>query len=561
MVPGRFGLHAAADAVTTRLLSADDVLPGVYNFVTVYRGATPRFSEPAWIYPASCTGLDSITGGNWGGAYGKDGYLLCNYSGNGSDKENLPPYVASINYYKIKGNDKPLNAIWESNTDDRRALAPDTSNSFPRNATCLYAMDADQIGYTFTSTISIKGKHDYKISLYFLDWDDRGRKIAVEMFDAATSNLISPVEIVKSCLGGAYLTYSYNKSAKFRINMVRGDNAVLSGIFFDPPNTDRRPTASLRLLCRDEGTVLRHGDGIDSCDVYGAREAIVNKVGDSFYLFYDGAGKDGWEACLAKSTDLRNWIKIGPVLPLGDSSRNDSKAASSPWIIKSKDGWHMFYLGTAHATLAPDRIPAFPYLTMKAKANAIEGPWIKQYEVNPFTPKKDSYYSLTASPGFIIKYKGAFIQFFSGSMMDGNAIKRTLGIAKTKDLNGSWKIMDKPIFPSEEQVENSSIYFDQKSKTWYLFTNHIGITKDNVEYTDAVWVFWSKDIYHWNESNKAVVLDSSNCSWAKGAIGMPSIIRVGDKLAMLYDGAPGNSIGHMKRDIGLAWIPLPLRIY
>jgi predicted GH43/DUF377 family glycosyl hydrolase len=542
-------------------LSADDVLPGVYNFVTVYRGATPRFSEPAWIYPASCTGLDSITGGNWGGAYGKDGYLLCNYSGNGSDKENLPPYVASINYYKIKGNDKPLNAIWESNTDDRRALAPDTSNSFPRNATCLYAMDADQIGYTFTSTISIKGKHDYKISLYFLDWDDRGRKIAVEMFDAATSNLISPVEIVKSCLGGAYLTYSYNKSAKFRINMVRGDNAVLSGIFFDPPNTDRRPTASLRLLCRDEGTVLRHGDGIDSCDVYGAREAIVNKVGDSFYLFYDGAGKDGWEACLAKSTDLRNWIKIGPVLPLGDSSRNDSKAASSPWIIKSKDGWHMFYLGTAHATLAPDRIPAFPYLTMKAKANAIEGPWIKQYEVNPFTPKKDSYYSLTASPGFIIKYKGAFIQFFSGSMMDGNAIKRTLGIAKTKDLNGSWKIMDKPIFPSEEQVENSSIYFDQKSKTWYLFTNHIGITKDNVEYTDAVWVFWSKDIYHWNESNKAVVLDSSNCSWAKGAIGMPSIIRVGDKLAMLYDGAPGNSIGHMKRDIGLAWIPLPLRIY
>lgn len=58
------------------------------------------------------------------------------------------------------------------------------------------------------------------------------------MFDANTLNLIAPVKIVRNCLGGAYVTYAYNKSAKFRINMVRGDNAVLSGIFFDPALPD-----------------------------------------------------------------------------------------------------------------------------------------------------------------------------------------------------------------------------------------------------------------------------------------------------------------------------------
>jgi hypothetical protein len=34
--------------------------------------------------------------------------------------------------------------------------------------------------------------------------------------------------------GGVFLTYSYNKSVKFRINMVPNSNVLLSGIFFDP---------------------------------------------------------------------------------------------------------------------------------------------------------------------------------------------------------------------------------------------------------------------------------------------------------------------------------------
>lgn len=214
------------------------VQPGTYTIVVSYNGTTPRYSEPVTSYPANCIGIDSTTGGNWGGMHGKDGYVLCNYNGNGKDKKSLPSYVSSVDYYKVKGNGLPLNLVWESNTNDRRALAPDTANSFPRTAAGLYAMDEDQIGYTFTTTVAIKGTHDYRISLYFLDWDNKGRKIEVEMFDATTLNLIAPVKIVGSCRGGAYLCYSYNKSAKFRINIVRGNNAVLSGIFFDPAIPD-----------------------------------------------------------------------------------------------------------------------------------------------------------------------------------------------------------------------------------------------------------------------------------------------------------------------------------
>jgi alpha-L-rhamnosidase len=210
------------------------VQPGTQSIAVNYSGITPQYTELTEVYPAKCIGIDSLTSGNWGKVYGKDGYVLCNYNGNGSDIKLLPSYVSSVNYYKVKGNGLPDNAVWASNTIDRRALAPDTTNSTPRNAASLYAMDADQIGYTFTSNIIITGIHDYRIALYFVDWDKKGRQIAVEMFDANTLNLIAPVKIVKNCLGGAYLIYAYNKSAKFRFNIVRGDNAVLSGMFFDP---------------------------------------------------------------------------------------------------------------------------------------------------------------------------------------------------------------------------------------------------------------------------------------------------------------------------------------
>ncbi|MFZ1288781.1 MAG: hypothetical protein WAR79_01730 [Melioribacteraceae bacterium] len=57
-------------------------------------------------------------------------------------------------------------------------------------------------------------------------------------------------------------------------------------------------------------------------------------------------------------------------------------------------------------------------------------------------------------------------------------------------------------------------------------------------------------------------MDSINCKWSK-IIGLPSVVEVGKKLAILYDGKSdfGKSVNiktHMERDIGLAWLDLPL---
>ena len=67
---------------------------------------------------------------------------------------------------------------------------------------------------------------------------------------------------------------------------------------------DGRPAARYVLPAQDAGVVLRHGDGPEKCDVFGARDVWVWEHEGIYYMHYDGAGPQGWLACRATSKDL-----------------------------------------------------------------------------------------------------------------------------------------------------------------------------------------------------------------------------------------------------------------
>ena len=321
---------------------------------------------------------------------------------------------------------------------------------------------------------------------------------------------------------------------------------------------DGRPEAKRRMDAQDQGRILFHGDGPQDCDLTGAREALINQEDGIFHLFYDGSGPAGWRVCLATSPDLVRWEKWGPMLEVGEPGEMDSGAVVSPWVYRENEVWHMFYIGMFNLQ---EGLPTFPFLTFKAKSSRLGGPWIKQKGLIPFEIQPGTYYSVTASPGHILKYEDSYLQFFSATTTrEGHpTVLRTLGIARTTDLDSPWSIDPSPIIPSDEQVENSSIYYEPACRCWFLFTNHIGLSGDVYnEYTDAVWVYWTDDINHWDANQKAVVLDGENCRWSKACLGMPSVIKVGNRLAIFYDAPGGTSTSHLGRDIGLAWLELPL---
>ncbi len=176
--------------------------------------------------------------------------------------------------------------------------------------------------------------------------------------------------------------------------------------------SDKKPSAKYRLNVRYEGIVYKHGSGPDSCDYLGARDIWIWKYKNIYYMHYDGAGPKGWLTCIAVSKNLKEWESKGKVIDFGKIGSSDCASSSYGTVYYDGNKWHMFYLGTPNTSEAPNFVPAFPYLTMKAESKSLLGPWKKRYDIIPFTIEPQTYYSSTASPGFILKQGSEYLMFF-----------------------------------------------------------------------------------------------------------------------------------------------------
>jgi len=218
---------------TNEFLLFSELEAGTYDFEIEYVGKTPVYNESKWVYPATFLGRDSLTQGDWSSKYGKDAYMLFNYL----SEEGMPEHLRSLNEDII---DITLNlnadSVWGVDLNDNRVLTPDNQQVFKQNAGAIFTQDPRACWQTMTIDVKLIHQTEYEFSLYFLDWDNKSRRTAIEVIDLETKNIIAPVRIVDNYSHGKYMTYRYNKSVRFRINHVRGPNAVVSGIFFDKVN-------------------------------------------------------------------------------------------------------------------------------------------------------------------------------------------------------------------------------------------------------------------------------------------------------------------------------------
>jgi hypothetical protein len=209
----------------------EQVKGGSYHFQITYVGDTPDYQELPWVYEVNRIFVDSVTSGNWGGKYGKAGYVLFTGIDQKSDIRKLPQFVSDL---KTNLNH---NIQWAAKTDDPRAPSLSPENGLTRAAGAVRTQNASACFQTMTVDITLNQEQEqnrnYQVALYFLDWDNLNRKVEIELFDFSDRRILASVKVVGNYSKGKYLVFQLNNSVRFRINMVNEPNATLSGVFFD----------------------------------------------------------------------------------------------------------------------------------------------------------------------------------------------------------------------------------------------------------------------------------------------------------------------------------------
>jgi beta-lactam-binding protein with PASTA domain len=166
---------------------------------------------------ATYTGLDTTTLGTWTGKYGSNGYNIAN------DTTNTIPSYATLSL----AGDTPY--TWSSTTTSTSALQVSSSSS-SRIASAYYSATS------FNINLNLTDGNTHQISLYLLD-DENGGTARAETISIlnASNNAVLSTQTFSSFTNGEYAIWSITGNVIIQVTKTAGANAVVSGIFFDPP--------------------------------------------------------------------------------------------------------------------------------------------------------------------------------------------------------------------------------------------------------------------------------------------------------------------------------------
>jgi hypothetical protein len=177
------------------------------------------FTEPAnceiGLPPAKVkfVGIDSVTRGNWIGKYGAEGFHIIQHA------TNYPAYAE----VSSSGHKSAL-VLYDSNNPG----ALQFTNKADRIAAHWHSYS------NMTVNVSILDGRSHQVAIYCQDWGhDNVRVQTIEVLDANSREVLDQRRVAEFTIG-KYLVWNIQGAVKFRITTVISQ-AVISGIFFDPP--------------------------------------------------------------------------------------------------------------------------------------------------------------------------------------------------------------------------------------------------------------------------------------------------------------------------------------
>ena len=86
-----------------------------------------------------------------------------------------------------------------------------------------------------TVQIGLSDGQAHDIALYAVDWNNQGISEQIQLSNTATGAVLGS-QTISSFSGGAYLQWRVFGSVTITVTRLAGPDAVLSGLFFDPPS-------------------------------------------------------------------------------------------------------------------------------------------------------------------------------------------------------------------------------------------------------------------------------------------------------------------------------------
>src|SRR5271157_4151560 len=164
---------------------------------------------------ASFIKQDVTTQGTWIGTYGSQGYDVIGKA-------------ASLPSYATVTPAGQASYTWAASSTAPRALQ--NASGSGRMAACWYSASS------FTVDVNLTDGQKHDLELYFLDWDTTARSETVQISNASTGAVLN-TKTVTSFHSGVYLDWAVSGNVDIKFTRLAGANAVLSGLFFDPPPT------------------------------------------------------------------------------------------------------------------------------------------------------------------------------------------------------------------------------------------------------------------------------------------------------------------------------------
>jgi hypothetical protein len=207
----------------------------VSNYATNYittAAVSGLFFDPAVRPPrpsAIFVGSDRTTAGAWQGHYGADGYAIA------GGTRSVPAYAVA----DIADEEYRVPLVFANPSTDPGALQ---SSSAPGASSVLalwHSGGPDQ----FTEDVDV-GAGTHEVSLYFVDrfWGPPSPRTE-DVSLVAPDGTVLDRRVVSGFGGGEYLSWNVSGHVQFVFDNLQGDEAVLSGLFFDPAaaNTSSQP--------------------------------------------------------------------------------------------------------------------------------------------------------------------------------------------------------------------------------------------------------------------------------------------------------------------------------